>query len=382
MNLRALALTAAVLLLAPAARSGHVIPVYPSYYPHEIEIAVLEPARAGELLGARKLHAYVGSAPGFVGALPKDIASAPSLGAWLVVKLNPNSAFARDEASACAVVGAVARRLAGNGGDAVVAHPYPVTPLHGDYLHHLDLAEAAKARVAGAATGGLAASAGGLKVRAEGALAKSLVPPEWRAEGDHWDAAIAEVDAARLVASSTTLVNGWMGPRWVRSGWYHAYRLLADTVAEPEARQRIDADAARLQSGDIRDPAGRANVERDLVRRLTAGCGGAVVGYTVKRELFNASFSDGIENIAYDALEGFNSPMFLRTVKLKDFPWNGWLKLGTAASPRSAWNPVGGFTDDFGRLMWFAVGDPAAIPSPYDHGWVLNRISEVEASPR
>ena len=44
--------------------------------------------------------------------------------------------------------------------------------------------------------------------------------------------------------------------------------------------------------------------------------------------------------------------------------------------------PVGGFTDDFGRLMWFAVGDPAAIPSPYDHGWVLNRISEVEASPR
>ena len=26
--------------------------------------------------------------------------------------------------------------------------------------------------------------------------------------------------------------------------------------------------------------------------------------------------------------KGFNSPMFLRTVKLKDFPWNGWLQLG------------------------------------------------------
>jgi hypothetical protein len=382
MNLRALALTAAVLLLAPAARSGHEIPVYPSYYPHEIEIAALEPMRAGELLGAGKLHAYVGSAPSFVGSLPKDITSAPSLGAWLVVKLNPNSAFAREETSACAVVGAVVRRLAGNGGDAVVAHPYPVTPLHGDYLHHIDLAEAAKARIASAATDGLAASAGGLKVRADGALAQSLVPPEWRAEGGYWDAAITEIDAGQLVASSTTLVNGWMGPRWVRSGWFHAYRLLADTVVEPEARQRIDADAARLQSGDIRDPAERANVERDLVRRLTAGCGGGVAGYTIKRELFNASFSDGIENIAYDALEGFNSPMFLRTVKLKDFPWNGWLKLGTKASPRSAWNPVGGFTDDFGRLMWFAVGDPAAIPSPYDQGWVLNRISEVEASPR
>jgi hypothetical protein len=69
-------------------------------------------------------------------------------------------------------------------------------------------------------------------------------------------------------------------------------------------------------------------------------------------------------------------------VKLKDFPWNGWLKLGITAPPAAAWNPVAGFSDDFGRLMWFAVGDPAAIPSPYDHGWVLNRISEVEASPR
>jgi hypothetical protein len=107
-----------------------------------------------------------------------------------------------------------------------------------------------------------------------------------------------------------------------------------------------------------------------------------VVGYTVRREYFNASFSAGIENLAPDAIEGFASPMFLRTVKLKDFPWNGWLKLANAAPPQAAWNPVGGFTDEFGRLMWFAIGDAAAIPSPYDHGWVLNRIAEIEATPR
>jgi hypothetical protein len=221
-----------------------------------------------------------------------------------------------------------------------------------------------------------------LKVRAKGALAEALVGPERRAEGTLWDAAIEEVDAGRLVAAETASTNGWMGPRWVRSGWFHAYRMLADPVADPEARQRVEADAARLRSGDIGDPTERANLERDLVRRLTAGCRGAVAGYTVKREYFNVSFADGIENIAHDALEGLNSPMFLRTVKLKDFPWNGWLKLGAAAPPTAAWNPVGGFSDDFGRLMWSAIGDPAAIPSPYDHGWVLNRISEVEASPR
>jgi hypothetical protein len=376
---RAIVLTAAVLLFAPVARSGHEQPVYPSYYPHEIEIAAIDPRPAAELLGAGKLHAYVGATPGFAAAPGKDIATVPSLGTFVVVKANPKSALAKEDASACGLVAAVVHGLAAKGGDAV-AHPYPVTPLHGDYLFHADLAEAAKARFAGA--GVPASQARGLKVRAEGALAASLVPPEWRADGADWDALVQEVDAGSLVASETTLMNGWMGPRWVRSGWFHAWRLLADTIADPQVRQRVEADVARLQSGDVADPTERANLERDLVRRLTAGCRGAIVGYTLRREYYNASFSDGIENIVYDAVAGFSSPMFLRTVKLKDFPWNGWLKLGTATSPRAAWNPVGGFTDDFGRLMWFAVSDQAVMPSPYDHGWVLNRISEVEASPR
>jgi hypothetical protein len=376
---RALTLTAAALLLAPMARSGHEQPIYPSYYPHEIEIATIDPQRAGDMLVKGKLHAYVGGAPGFVGAPPKDIASAPSLGSLLVVRLNAGSALAKDEPSACAAVGAIVRELATKGGD-VVAHPYPVTPWHGDYLHHADLAEAAQARFGAAAPG--APTVPGLKVRAEGAVVPSLVRPEWRTEDDGWNVAIAAVDAGELVASVTVHINGWMGPRWVRSGWFHAYRLLADTISDPGVRQRVDDDVARLQSGNIADSAERVNLERDLLRRLTDGCRGAVIGYTVKREYYNASFSDGIENLAPDALEGLNSPIFLRTVKLKDFPWNGWLKLGIPASPQAAWNPVGGFTDGFGRLMWSAIGDPIAIPSPYDDSWVLNRISEVEAAPK
>jgi hypothetical protein len=372
---RALILVAAALLLAPMARSGHEQPVYPSYYPHEIEIAAVEPQEAGDLLGAGKLHGYVGGAPGFAAAPPKKVASAPSLGAFVVVRMNRGSPLAKDDAASCGVVAAVVRALAVKGGD-VIAHPYPVTPFHGDYLHHADLAEAAKARLAGDAVPGAS-----LKLRTEGALAQSLVRPEWRANGADWDAAIQEVEAGRLVASATTSVNGWMGPRWVRAGWFQAYLLLADTIAVPEARQALEADAARLQSGEVADPTERANLERGLVRRLTAGCRGAVAGYTLRREYFNVSFSDGIENIVFDALEGLNSPMFLRTVKLKDFPWNGWLKLGVGRPPAAAWNPVAGFTDDFGRLMWSALGDPAAIPSPYDDRWVLNRMSEVEASP-
>ena len=222
----------------------------------------------------------------------------------------------------------------------------------------------------------------GLKVRAEGALAQNLIRPEWRAEGADWDAAIAEVGARDLVTSATVAMNGWLGPSWTRRGWFHAHRLLADSITEPERRQRVDADLARLQAGEMEGAVARVNLERDLVGLLTAGCRGFVAGYTVQREYFNAEFSAGIENIGFDALEGLHSPIFLRTVKLKDFPWNGWLQLGVGQPPAAAWNPIGGFTDDFGRLMWFAVGDAAAIPSPYEAAWMLNRISEVEAAPR
>ena len=32
--------------------------------------------------------------------------------------------------------------------------------------------------------------------------------------------------------------------------------------------------------------------------------------------------------------------------------------------------------------MWFAVGDPALMPSPYESTWILNRFSDVEVPPR
>ncbi len=162
------------------------------------------------------------------------------------------------------------------------------------------------------------------------------------------------------------MLNGWMGPRWVRSGWFHAYRLLGGSIADPAQKQAIDAAVERLQTADYAGPLERINLERDLVQLLASGCRAVVAGYTVKREYLNVEFSAGVENIGFDALEGLASPMFLRTVKLKDFPWNGWLQLGLEARPASAWNPIGGFTDPFGRLMWFAIADPALVPSPYE----------------
>src|SRR5262245_6059812 len=54
---------------------------------------------------------------------------------------------------------------------------------------------------------------------------------------------------------------------------------------------------------------------------------------------------------------------------------NGWLKLGIDGRPSAAWNPIGGFTDAAGRLLWYAVGDPALLPAPHNSNWMANRFS-------
>ncbi len=77
---RAFILATAALLVAPLARSGHELPVYPSYYPHEIEIATLTSQQAAERLPAGKLHGYVGGIPPLASAPSDKIASVESLG--------------------------------------------------------------------------------------------------------------------------------------------------------------------------------------------------------------------------------------------------------------------------------------------------------------
>jgi hypothetical protein len=361
---------------AGLARSGHEQPVYPSYYPQEIEIATVAPQAAADLLQTGKLHAYVGavSMPG--SASSDTIGFVESLGSLVVVRLNPASTLAADEPSACVAARAIVRTLAGlAGAGPMTVHPYPVTPWHGDYLSHIDRAEAERTRLLG---GDGAPLREPLRVRTHGPLARGLVPRQWLAAGTDWDAEIEEVSVAGIVAASTVALNGWLGPAPVRAGWFHAYRVLGSAPLQGEPQTLLE----RLQAGEYSSGAERINLERALVHSLLAGCRALVAGYTVKREAFNAQYSAGIENISYDALEGLSSPMFLRTVKLKDFPWNGWLRLGIAAEPDSAWNPIGGFSGPFGRLAWYALSDPAAIPSPYEAAWTFNRISEVEAAPR
>jgi hypothetical protein len=330
--------------------AGHELPIYPSYYPHEIDLQTVAPERALDLIERGQIQAYVGAIPP-PATVPASVGAVESLGSFVVVTVNPGS-----PGDPCAATAAAIDELVRHGGN-FVFHPYPVTRFNGDYLYHADLAANSKDLWA----------------------SRIKATPQSRAGRN--DVVVTAVDAGALEARTMTLVNGWVGPPWLRKGWFEADLLLDDAAIDPAAKTRAATDVERLATGDYEDAAERINLERDLVGLLTGGCHKTVAGYTIRHQYYNDDYSAGIENIAYDAVTGFASPMFLRTAKLKDFPWNGWLGLGTDARPTAAWNPIAGFTDDFGRLMWSALGDPAVLPAPNDSGWTINRIADVAATP-
>ena len=356
--------------------AGHEMPFYPSYYPQEITIEAMPVGAAAKRFAGNTLHAYLGADP-FAGKTPpKDLAQVESLGSWVVVTFNPAAKRLATADARCAAGWRIVTSL----GEAARfrLHPYAVTPFHSDYLHHADLAEAAMAR----ARARPAASEPPLRVRAKGPLAETLVGGG-RAAGGAWDAVVEEVAVAEVLAAHGTTTNGWMGPPWIKEGWFHAWAILAPSIADAAARRRADDALARVTTvaDRLEDRVAR---ERDLMGVLGAGCERVVAGYTVRREWVNNDYSAGVENVAADAQAGLNSPIFVRTAKLKDFPWNGWLTLGMPDRAVAAWNPVGGFTDAPGRLVWAAVGDPALFPEPYSNGWTDNRVrvDSVEATGR
>ena len=368
---RRLVLVVFCLLWAAPSGAGHELPFYPSYYPQEIRLETLPPAAAAPLLKSAKLHAYVGGDPFAGGRAPADVKPLESLGGYVVVTFNPASPVAASRETRCEAARRIARSLGAAPG-LYVPHPYPVTPYHMDYLEHFDLAQSARQAYAAAPSGSSAA----LRVQAKGPLAERLVKAPAKGARD-WDATVEDIDAEGLLATHGLSLDGWLGPPWLKDGWFHAYLLEARAPSDAPGRQAVEALYRRLVTGAFDSPIARIELERQLVSRLTAGCERVVLGYTVRREYFNAEFSQGVENIAWDSQTGFNSAIFLRTVKLKDFPWNGWLRLGMASRPAAAWNPIAGFSDPAGRLLWAAVGDPALIPAPYGSGWVANRVTPV-----
>ena len=335
----------AALVSSLAANAGHEFPFYPSFYPQEITVEALDARAAAKRLADGSLHSYA------AGELPAGVdagktGTVASLRGYVVVTFDTRAPGVEDRFTRCAA----ARGLKDALGKDVTWHPYPVTPFHADYLRHADRVELARATVS--------------------------APPLPRVL---MHARIDVVDLAALIAKARTRFVGWDGPPWIRQGWFQAYLLLGPTVSDDATREKIEAAVQRLMRGDFARLEERIELERNLVALLQSGCERVVLGYTVRHETYGAEYSRGVQNVGFDALDGMASAIYPRTVKLRDFPWNGWLNVGVPSPPTSAWNPLaGGFGDPFGRLVWWSIGDPAFFPSPHGSGWVENRVVVAE----
>ena len=194
----AAALTA-VLWLPASARAGHELPFYPSFYPQEIKIDSIEPASAAPLVAKSAVQAYVGGDPFAGRKLPADMAPAESLGAFLVVTLNPAAPGFDTAERRCER----ARRIVGSlvPDPSWTLHAYPVTPYHADYLEHADLIPAVKA------------SAGDtFRLRARGPLAERAAGKLRTADGA-WDATVEEITLDELLAAQRTGSTARSAPR-------------------------------------------------------------------------------------------------------------------------------------------------------------------------
>ena len=363
------ALAVALVFAGGHGGAGHSVGHYPSYYPDEIRIDVVDPAAAAKGLADQTLHAYVGATPAFSEPPPKHVKSATALGSFLVVSVNGAAKRFATAESRCAATRGLLATLRTETAAGFVFHPYPVTPYHGDVFNHLDRIDAAKS-AAGTGTPPDAA----MPVGARGELAEAIVNARFGRAAEGADIVLEAVRVDDLLAAAGVQFTGdWPGPSWLKEGWFQAHLLLAPGL-DAAARDAADEAYEHLIRGEVRDLAERAGFERDLIAALTRGCGRMVVGYVLRREYFNDAYPAGVENVAFDSLGGLNSPVFVRTVKLKDYPWNGKLHLGVRDPATAAWNPVAGFTDTTGRLMWSAIGDPAMIPFPFNASWMPNRV--------
>ena len=369
-RLAGLILAAALLLAGGRSGAGHQIGHYPSFYPDEVSISTIDPAAAGKALAEETLHAYIGAPPTFAGAVPQHVKTVKSLGSILVLTLDAASPRLASADARCAVARGILAGLREAQSAGFIFHPYPVTPYHADYLHHLDRIEAAVTDLDGAV------AAARPEVGAKGRLAETILQARWDRSVDGGDVALEAVPAEAL-ASTELGFDGWSGPPWSREGWYQAYRLLAPGLDAAE-REALDRHYLPLMLGQTRSFAEHTDLERRLVGTLVGSCRRMVAGYVQKQEAFDDRYPEGVENIGYDALGGLNAPIFIRTVKLKDYPWNGKLHLGVPNRAEAAWNPIAGFSDATGRLIWSAIGDPAMIAFPSNASWMPNRVqSEV-----
>ena len=232
---------------SPAARAGHEISYYPSFYPQEIRIEALTPAAAAKEFAntTDPLHAYIGAAPQFAGKAPSFLKSAASLDCFHRRQVQSEGGAPAEPR--CAVRGG--RGCLRTAGDRARGRRRARLPDHALSCGLSGSRRPRPRRQAGDASGCPPAGAHCARQRrpraAAGRQCRTRLP-------DQWDISFEEVSVADLLRQARVGADIWLAPPWAKEGWFQAYHLLRSAVSDPARAERADTlyerhDARRVQ---------------------------------------------------------------------------------------------------------------------------------------
>jgi len=131
-------------------------------------------------------------------------------------------------------------------------------------------------------------------------------------------------------------------------------------------------EAKRLAAGHFSSEGERIQLLRHVIEYALTESPVAYVIAELDLFFYNSS-RQGVENIAYDRFSGPDSYWFYRTIKLKEFVWNGWLRIGVPKFHSTPYPPLGGFGANE-RGVWMAISDSAGWAHPRLGGWYPMRV--------
>lgn len=180
-------------------------------------------------------------------------------------------------------------------------------------------------------------------------------------DSDAWDILVAGVDVPGYVFSKLKYINGvfygtdsFDGITFIRDLF-----LAGKNITEQRIKNEADLFLyTRLLVSDW--------YENSFTHPLM---------YDLQYYVYNDDYDEGLHNMAWSPLVGFLEPSaFFRTVKIKLFPWNGWLLVGSPSVDKCRFNPflVPGDATCYG--LWSVLSDPAFVLNPYNLTFEPNRV--------
>lgn len=143
----------------------------------------------------------------------------------------------------------------------------------------------------------------------------------------------------------------WFGnmPGWRQPGWWQY------------ENEELDELTQRIFKGEFRDEEER----RELYRRATLICLDESVRIWVVNVVNVLPASPSLEGISLDLAAGPRSIWSLRSAYV---PGRNELVVGNlwVLTPRTTWNPVGGFTDVYSTDIWLNIYDPPIWSDPFN----------------